>query len=163
MGNIRPARVGLLAHRPRGTRGYGQNPGRRHIRERIVGDVVVGLIHRSDVENLVAVTLRDIAHAAGPESRHLPDDRPTIGSEPIAIQRCQIVLPLRNGNIGIDVNLALAKYVGKMRRLFAAILRIRFPRVHGSGITAFMRARLGGTERASAKHHQRLRTLGVQQ
>ena len=113
--------------------------------------------------DLVAVPACHPGRAAGPEIRHVADHRPAVAGQPLAVAGGQVVLPLRDGDVGVDVDLALAEHVGHVRRLLAAVLRIGLPREHRAAQAACLRARFGGRQGARAEHHQRFRPLRMQQ
>jgi hypothetical protein len=106
------------------------------------------------MEQVVAVLPLIVVHAAGPEMCHFADNRPAVFLQPRPIVRGEVVLPLRRGDIAIDVNFALAKDSGEVRCLFAAILRIGFPGKHRASIAALPRPFLRRVQRAPTKIHQ---------
>ena len=89
--------------------------------------------------------------AARPEIGEIADHRPAGCLQPIAIVRGEPVLPLRDGDVGVDVDFALAEHVRRMRRLFGAVLGIGFPRIFRAAEPGLARSRLCRGQRVRAE------------
>ncbi len=115
-----------------------------------------------DVLQVVAMPGRIVGNPARPEARHLADHRPAVLAQPLLIACGEVVLPLRNSDLGIHMDLALAQRERRVRRLLGAILRVRLPGIHRAGEThvAVARCWAAGKPR-SPESHQRLGTLRV--
>src|SRR6185312_9897073 len=77
------------------------------IGEGVVRHVVVGLVGRRDVVDLVAVVRLVVGDAAGPERGNALQHGPRMRFQPCLVTRRQVVLPLRDGDVGVDVDLAV--------------------------------------------------------
>jgi hypothetical protein len=84
-------------------------------------------------------------------------------AQPLLVVRRQPVLPLRDRDVGVDVNLAAAEDPGGVQDLLGSVLRIGFPWILGTLKTGSVRVLPSGRQRAVAEHHQRLRVVRVLQ
>ena len=161
-GNRGPLRIGRGADELRGLDRDLQRFARRGIGERVVRHVVVGLVGRGDVVDLVAVLRLVVGDPADPELRDLADHRPAMLLQPGAVARGEVVLPLRDRDVGVDVDLA-EHAVGEVRRVVDAGLGIGFPRIHRAFHAVLFRAIACRLHRAVAEHHDRLGAFRMQQ
>ena len=99
---------------------------------------------------------------AHPELGNLADDGPAVVLQPDLIAARQIVLPLRDRDIGIDMNLP-EHAIGEIRRVIDACLRVGFPRIHRAFHFILLRPLARRLHRAVAEHHNRLGPFRVQQ
>ena len=113
--------------------------------------------------DLPALPCRHPGGAAGPEVGDGADHRPAVLPQPGLVAAGEPVLPLRDRDVAVDVDLVLIQHLGRVRRLRTAVVGIGLPRVHRAVQAARLGARLGGRQRAGAERHQRLRALRVQQ
>src|SRR4029077_18049393 len=93
--------------------------------------VVVGLVGRGDVVDFVAALLLVVGHAAHPELGDLAYHGPAGVLEPVVATGGEVVLPLGDGNIGVDMDLA-EHAVGEVGGVVDACLGVGLPRVHGA-------------------------------
>ena len=82
--------------------------------------------------------------------------------QPGAVARGEVVLPLRDRDVGVDVDLA-EHPVGEVRRVVDAGFRVGLPRVHGAFHAVLLRPLARGLHGARAEHHDRLGAFRVQQ
>ena len=122
-GNLGPVRVRPFTDQRRRGRGDSQGLLRGDIGKGVVRHIVVALRHGGNVKNLITPLLRIPGRAARPEIRHITNDRPTIVFQPSAIVRREPVLPLRNGDIGIDVDFPFTQHMREKRES----VRCHFP------------------------------------
>ena len=112
--------------------------------------------------DFVAIVCTVEADAARPEFRDAADHRPAVFLEPCLVAGREPVLPLRDGDVGVDVHFAI-HLVGEVRRMVDAGFRIGFPRIHRAARVELLRARARRFDRAMAEHHDRFRALRMQQ
>src|ERR1700730_1891881 len=103
---------------------------------------------------------RVVLDPAHPEFRNLAYDRPAIFLEPGLIASSQVVLPLRDRDIGVDVY--FSKYaICEVRRVIHTRFRISLPRIHGAAYSILAGALACRLHRALPEHHDRLGAFRV--
>ncbi len=128
-----------------GGRGVAERRGGRDVGVDLVVDVGVLLVRAGDVAEVVAAG--SLAHPAGPEPRGPRDHRPAARAQPGPVAGGQVVLPLRQRDVGGDVLLVQALAVDRDRRrdLLGAVERA-LPRVPGAAIATGARVGPGGPQ-----------------
>src|ERR1700741_5000578 len=82
------------------------------------------------MEDFIAIRRLDVSHATGPELGRRLDHRIPVVAQPSQIARSQVVLPLRDRDVTVDMDLAQRICLSKMGRLVAPIVWISLPRIH---------------------------------
>src|ERR1700694_2559166 len=112
-----------------------------------------------DLVALLGLVELDPAH---PELGNLADDGPAVTLQPTLIAGGEIVLPLRDRDVGIDVD--FAEYpVGEIGRVVYTGLRVGFPRIHRAFHSVLQCALARRLHGAVPEQHDRLGTLRMQE
>src|SRR5579872_2926989 len=112
--------------------------------------------------NLVALLRRIELDTTDPEVGDFADDGPAVVAQPDPIPARQVVLPLGDGDIRVDVN--LSKHAGgEVRSMVNTRFRIGFPRIHNAARAVLAGSLPGRLHGPVAKHHYRQRALRMQQ
>src|SRR3569833_596890 len=125
-----------------------QRLARKEVCKRVVRHVTLAFRHGVDGLNVVAMAGGIVSNAARPKSSHVAEHRPAILAQPPLIARGQVVLPLRNSDLGSHMDLALAERQCRVRSLLRAVFRVCLPRIHRSSETVLPGALLGSRQAA---------------
>src|SRR3981081_2887125 len=126
-------------------------------------DLVIVLVRRGHVQDLEPIGSLLVDNPAHPESGRCANDGVAVFAQPLPIQGGEVVLPLSNGYIAIDMDLTLRILMCKERGLISPIERIRLPGVHGSLVSLLTGSLLRGRQSQVPERDLRLGPLRMRQ